>query len=90
MSKQLANMIPLAVTRLGEAVNARESWAIRFLLEAAGFEHIAGKVLEEDNEGDSTIVSTAFEREMIENMLRALRNPTAVRPAGEGDRIESE
>lgn len=80
---RLTELIPLAVTRLADAVEQGESWAIRLVLEAAGLERIASKVLEDPGEEAGSIISTAFERELITNLLQTLRNPSAGQPAGE-------
>jgi hypothetical protein len=67
-------MIPRAVEKLSEAINERESWAIKLLLEAAGFERVARQVLDEaaDEKADP-IISAEFERELVERILNVFR-----------------
>ena len=82
---RLIELIPAAITKLSEAIEKRESWAIKLLLDAAGFERIASRILEDAPEGAHPVISTDFEHKMIESMLTALRNPTASQPAEEAD-----
>jgi hypothetical protein len=71
---RLAQMIPQALEKLSEAINGGEIWAIKLLLEAAGFERIARQVFEgAANEEADPIISTEFERELVERVLNVFR-----------------
>lgn len=72
---RLTELIPLAVKRLAEAVDERESWAIKLLLDAIKFGKIAEGMLEDADEESGPIISTAFERAFVENMLDSIRSP---------------
>jgi hypothetical protein len=75
---RLTKMLPLALDRLREAIEDGEPWAIKLLLEAAGFERIANQILGDDNSrGKDPIISTAFERDIVERVLSVFRGETA-------------
>jgi hypothetical protein len=78
--------MPQAVEKLADAVKQRESWAIKLLLEAAGFERIARQILDENaNEQTDPIISTEFERELVERVLNAFRGKLPARGASGND-----
>jgi hypothetical protein len=69
---RLAALVPLAIEKLAEAMSNGESWAIKLVLDAAGLERIASQVLEGDAaEKADPVISTPFERELVERVLRA-------------------
>jgi hypothetical protein len=79
---RLTEMLPLALDRLRKAIDDREPWAIKLLLEAAGLERIASQILGDDNSGgEDPIISTAFERDIVERVLNVFRGEAAT----EGD-----
>lgn len=73
----LTEMLPLALERLRKAIDDREPWAIKLLLEAAGLERIASQILEDDSRVKDAIISTAFERDIVEQVLSVFRGETA-------------
>lgn len=74
----LTKMLPLALDRLREAIEGGEPWAIKLLLEAAGLERIASQILSDNNNtGKDPIISTAFERDIVERMLNVFRGEVA-------------
>ena len=82
----LSDLIPLALDKLKSAITKGESWAIKLLLEAAAFERIAQQVLEERASNKAgPIISTAFERHLVERVLRVFRGEVAEKGDSEDD-----
>lgn len=72
--RRLSELIPQAVEKLADAIESNESWAVKLLLEAAGFERVARQILDENaNEEADPIISTEFERELVGRVLNVFR-----------------
>lgn len=75
---RLTEIIPLTLDRLAEAIKKGEPWAIKLLFEAAGLERIASQILRDDSQGgQDPIISSAFERDIVEHVLNVFRGETA-------------
>jgi hypothetical protein len=84
----LSELIPQAVEKLADAIEHKESWAIKLLLEAAGFERIACHILDEKPaEAREPVISTEFERELVERVLNVFRGRVPEQGASGNDQV---
>lgn len=73
LSARLVELIPLTVKSLCPEILAKKGWAIKLLLDALHFEKVAVQILENTEAQAEVIISSAFERELVQNLLDTLR-----------------
>ncbi len=73
LAARLVELIPITVKSLSPEILAKKGWAIKLLLDALRFQKVADQILESTESQAETIMSSAFEKELVQNMLDTLR-----------------
>lgn len=73
LAARLVELIPITVKSLSPEILAKKGWAIKLLLSALRFEKVADQILENTESQADVIISSAFERELVQNLLDTLR-----------------